>query len=348
MKILLNRGPWGPSGDNGDRWKPASNRSFDDLDEWLKKFKQRTSGHFQGGKSALFLLVLLLLGWLASGIYFIDEAEQAAVLRLGKWVRTVSQSGLHYRLPAPFEKEIKRKVYNINTLRLDRETLSHDSYMLTGDENFIELSKFEVHWFIKDLGQFLFSATYPEALLRAAAESALREIIARSTVDMALAEGRTVIGQQVQELLQTTLDKYEIGIEVKEALLKKVEPPAVVIDAFRDVQSAKIDKEKVINEAEAYAKGILPEARGLAVKILNQSKAERDAAIARAEGDAKRFLSIFYEYRQHPKETEKRLYLETMEKVLKHHKKFIIEDSTVMSYLPLPALKNLSTSSGKE
>ena len=212
--------------------------------------------------------------------------------------------------------------------------------MLTGDENIVNID-FSVFWVIKDAGRFLFKIQSPVETVKAAAETAMREVIAKSKLQSILTEGRSSIEIETQEIIQSILDEYESGIQVTQVQTQKADPPDQVIDAFRDVQAARADMERSKNEAEAYSNDVIPRARGEAARILQAAEAYKKEVVAKAEGEASRFLAIYNEYKMAKEVTQERMYLETMEKVLADIEKVIIEKnagSGVVPYLPLPEL----------
>jgi len=215
-----------------------------------------------------------------------------------------------------------------------------ESLMLTGDENIVNID-FSVFWVIKDAGKFLFKIQDPQGTVKAAAETAMREVIAKSKIQPILTEGRSQIEVETQEIIQDILDEYNSGIQITQVQTQKADPPDQVIDAFRDVQAARADMERSKNEAEAYANDVIPRARGEAAKILQAAEAYKKQVVARAEGEASRFIAIYTEYALAKEVTQERMYLETMEKVLASIDKVIIEknaSSGVIPYLPLPEL----------
>jgi membrane protease subunit HflK len=218
-----------------------------------------------------------------------------------------------------------------------------ESLMLTGDENIVNID-FSVFWVIKDAGKFLFKIQDPPATVKAAAETAMREVIAKSKLQSILTEGRSKIEIETQEIAQSLLDEYESGIQITQVQTQKADPPDEVIDAFRDVQAARADMERSKNEAEAYANDVIPRARGEAAKILQEAEAYKKQVVAAAEGEASRFLAIYNEYAKAKVVTQERMYLETMEKVLANIDKVIIDRKTggVVPYLALPELTKKS------
>merc|ERR1739848_501000 len=248
------------------------------------------------------------------------------VLRFGKFVNT-TQPGLNYHFPYPVESVLTPKVTKVNRMdvgfRSERDSgfgssgvadVPEESLMLTGDENIVNID-FSVFWVNKDAGNFLFKIQDPEGTVKAAAETAMREVIAKSAIQPILTEGRSKIEVETQAIIQTILDDYESGIQITQVQTQKADPPDQVIDAFRDVQAARADMERSKNEAEAYANDVIP----------------------RAEGEASRFLAIYNEYKSAKQVTQERMYLETMEKVLADIDKVIIDKNSgsgVVPYLP--------------
>jgi modulator of FtsH protease HflK len=280
------------------------------------------------------------------------------VLRFGAYNRT-TQPGLNYHLPTPIEKVLTPSVTRVNRTEIGYRNaegpvargagtrqVPEEALMLTGDENIVDIN-FTVFWIIKDARAYLFNIRAPDATVKSAAESAMREVIGETPIAQALAEGRGKIETDTQPLLQGILDSYSAGIEVTQLQLLKVDPPAPVIDAFRDVQRALADREKLRNEAEAYRNDIIPRARGDAVRIKQEAEAYRQEIIARAQGDADRFTSVYRAFKVAQDVTLQRLYLETMEEILKNSNKVIIDKSAeggtgVLPYLQLPALGGAS------
>ena len=357
-KIFKNQSPWGaPSGGgsndgngSGTRQQPPS------LDDIIRNF-QKTFNKFSGGKSGgskpfiLGLLALVLL-YLASGLYRVLPDEQGVVLRFGKFVN-MTQPGLHYHLPMPFERVLTPKVTKVNRVDVGFRPASdsgrssgvgnvpEESLMLTGDENIVDIN-YSIFWVIKDAGKFLFNIQSPVETVKATSETAMREVIAKSPIQSILTEGRSQIEVEVQEITQKILDDYGSGIQITQVQTQQADPPSQVIDAFRDVQAARADRERAKNEAEGYANDVIPRARGEAEKILQEAEAYKKQVVAAAEGEASRFLAIYNEYKSAKQVTQERMYLETMEKVLADIDKVIIDKNSgsgVVPYLALPELK---------
>ena len=294
------------------------------------------------------LIGIFVVLWLLTGIYIVGPDEVGVVQTLGKYSRA-AQSGLNYHFPYPIEKvstpkvtEVKRIEIGFRTVGKNQyQTISRESLMLTGDENIVDIN-YSVFWVIKDAGNFLFKIQDPQGTVKAAAETAMREVIARSNIQPILTEGRSKIEIDTQEIIQNILDEYNSGIQITQVQTQKADPPDQVIDAFRDVQAARADMERSKNEAEAYANDVIPRARGEAQKILQAAEAYKKEVVAKAEGEASRFISIYNEYAKAKEVTQERMYLETMEKVLADIDKVIIDKeagSGVVPYLPLPELK---------
>jgi len=357
MNDFKNQSPWGSppggGGNGGFRRGPTP----PDIDEIVKKI-QNTINKFTGGgkggsKPILLGLVILAVLWTLSGLYRVLPDEQGVVLRFGKFVNT-TQPGLNYHFPYPIETALTPKVTKVNRIdigfRSERDSgftsggvadVPEESLMLTGDENIVNID-FSVFWVIKDAGNFLFKIQDPQGTVKAAAETAMREVIARSNIQPILTEGRSLIETDTQEIIQQILDEYNSGIQITQVQTQKADPPDQVIDAFRDVQAARADMERSKNEAEAYSNDVIPRARGEAAKILQAAEAYKKEVVAKAEGEASRFLSIYNEYAKAKQVTQERMFLETMEKVLADINKIIIDKnagSGVVPYLPLQELK---------
>jgi len=348
--------PWGtpPGGGNGSGKGPTP----PDIDALIKDIQSKINkflpgGSSSGGKPIGLILIIIAFLWLASGLYRVGPDEQGVVLRFGKFIKT-TQPGLHYHIPLPIETVQTPKVTKVNRIdigfRSERDSgfsqgggvadVPQESLMLTGDENIVNID-FSVFWVIKDAGKFLFEIQDPEGTVKAAAETAMREVIAKSKIQPVLTEGRAQIEIETQEIIQSILDEYNSGIQITQVQTQKADPPDQVIDAFRDVQAARADMERSKNEAEAYANDVIPRARGEAAKIMQAAEAYKQRVVAASEGEASRFVSIYNEYAKAKQVTKDRMYLETMEKVLADIDKVIIDKNSgsgVVPYLPLPEL----------
>lgn len=293
------------------------------------------------------IIVCLSIIWLASGVYRIEEGEQALVMRFNKFHR-IGGPGLNFRLPTPIEREIIEKVdqsrrveigyRSINQSNMNGSSSSRDikteSLMLTGDENIIELNV-DATWHIRDLKQYIFNIQNPKETVKAAAESAIREVIGNTPITSVLSNRKQFISEKIEHLLQKILDQYHSGVEIEQVKLLRAEPPKYVIAAYRDVQTAKADKEKVINEAEAYMNDILPKARGQAAKILEQAEGYRVEVMSQAKGNTARFNAIYKQYLTNKELTRKRIYLESMESILATSDKIIMDNENILPHMPI-------------
>jgi membrane protease subunit HflK len=348
------RGPWGrgPSGGGGRTQPPDFGNAWRRFSERLQRFLP--GGAMTAGGIALALLALIAI-WLLSGIYFVTAREQGVVLRFGQYVARTGP-GINYHLPWPIETVETPEVTTVNQITIgyrvgaaasdesEAEAAREESLMLTGDENIVDVN-FTVGWVIKDAADYLFNVENQEQTIKAVAESAMREIVGQTQIQPILTQDRAPIEIQVRELMQKTLDGYQAGVTVTQVKMQKADTPAEVIDAYRDVQAARADQERMRNEAEAYANKIIPEARGKAAKIIQDAEAYRQQVIAQAEGEAKRFLSVYAQYRNAPEVTRRRIYLETMSGILAPMNKVILDEGagrSVVPYLPLPGLDKRS------
>jgi membrane protease subunit HflK len=317
------------------------------------KLRSVLPGGNLGGKGFAILALAALVLWGFSGLFQVAPDELGVVLRFGKDVREV-QPGLNYHLPYPIETVLTPKALRINKIDIGmrsvedgRRTATRDvpeeSLMLTGDENIVDVD-FAVLWKVKPagVGDYLFNIQNPEGTVKAVAESAMREVIGRSDIQPILTGARQTVEAAVQDLMQKTLDHYGAGILIQQVQLQKVDPPTQVIDAFRDVQAARIDLDRSVNEAQTYANSVVPQARGKVAQITQAAEAYKSQTVAQATGQTSRFTSIYDQYKKAPDVTRERMYLETMEKVLGESDKVIINSgkngSGVVPYLPLNEL----------
>src|SRR5271169_2539264 len=358
-------GPWG-SGPRNNGGGPGRRGPYPpDFEDLLRRGQDRIRrlmpGGFGTGTGIAIVILAVIVIWLASGFYRVLPDEVGIVLRFGAYNRT-TQPGLNYHLPGPIETVLTPSVTRVNRTEIGFRSgaselgqagvrlVPEEALMLTGDENIVDIN-FTVFWVIDDAKAYLFNIRDPELTVKSAAESAMREVVGETPIAQALAEGRAKIEADTRELLQSILDSYSAGIQITQLQLQRVDPPAEVIDAFRDVQAALADQARLRNEAETYRNGIIPGARGDAVQIQQQGEGYRLATVARAQGDAARFLSVFHAFKVAQDVTTERLYLETMEEVLKNSNKVIIDKSAqggsgVLPYLPLPALGGANGTAG--
>ena len=352
-------GPWGSGGGKGP-WgsgPQSSGPTPPDLEEILRRGQDRLRrvlpGGSLGGKGFALLALAAVALWGFSGFFRVEPDELGVVLRFGAVVREV-QPGLNYHLPYPIETVLTPRALRVNKIdigmrqvedgrRSASREVPEESLMLTGDENIVDVN-FSVLWKVKPTGvaDYLFNIQNPEGTVKAVAESAMREVVGRSEIQPILTGARQTVETAVQDLMQRTLDHYGAGILVQQVQLQKVDPPAQVIDAFRDVQAARADLERLQNEAQTYANRVVPEARGKVAQITQAAEAYKSQTVAEATGQTSRFLKIYEQYKKAPDVTRERMYLETMERVLGGSNKIIVDTNqgaqSVVPYLPLGEL----------
>jgi len=362
-----NKSPW----DDEVPAKPAPQQhpDFDDLfkrsqssfNDIYSKFKKNDSSNNGIGGSGIFGLIAFVLFalWLSTGFYVVDEGEQALVIRFGKYERTAS-TGLNYHLPEPIEYIIKEKVDTLrkeeigfrsaaskDSTAYDSSSLNNstnvkeESLILTGDQNIIEIN-FIIQWRISNLKDYVFNIYNTRETVRNVAESAMREVIGNTPIDKAITDGRSTIENETKILVQNILDSYQAGVEITTLKLLKADPPEEVIDSFRDVQTAKTDKEREINRAYSFQNEVIPRARGEAAKVVLESEAYQTEVVERARGEAEGFDLILSQYSKAKDITKKRIYLESMDSLLQGMDKIIIENQNgVLPYLPLNKLEGV-------
>jgi modulator of FtsH protease HflK len=348
------KGPWGSGPQSPGGPKPP------DLEEILRrgqdKLRRVLPGGNMSGKGFALLGLAAIALWGFSGFFKVEPDELGVVLRFGQEVREV-QPGLNYHMPFPIETALTPKALRINKIDIGVRQIDssrgvggvrdvpEESLMLTGDENIVDVV-FAVLWKVKPtgVGDYLFNIQNPEGTVKAVAESAMRDVIGRSEIQPILTGARQTIETAVQDLMQKTLDHYSAGIDVTQVQLQKVDPPTQVIDAFRDVQAARADLERSVNEAQTYANKVIPQAKGNVAKITQAAEAYRQQTVAEATGQTSRFLKIYEQYKKAPEVTRERMYLETMERVLGGADKVIVDSKPgaqgVVPYLPLSELAN--------
>ncbi|MGQ0605084.1 MAG: FtsH protease activity modulator HflK [Anaerolineales bacterium] len=283
--------------------------------------------------------------WLLSGIYMVGPGERGIVLTFGQ-LTGQSESGLHYRLPAPIQSNFVVDTAQVRTAEVGYRTeagsqsvVLEEAQMLTGDENMVVVQLF-IQYLVQDPVAYLFHVKDAEAVLKASAEIALRSAVGQNTIDFTMTEGRVQAQDQVKTHLQELLDQYQTGLLVTEARLLAVDPPADVRDAFHDVVRAFEDRERLVKEAEGYAEQVVPAARGEAAQMVLEAEAYREQRLIRAEGDAARFLTLLAEYDKAPEVMRERLYLESIERVLSGAGIFVLDTGSggVWPFLPLTDL----------
>ena len=345
--------PWESGGNNPWGGGSSNNR---DLEDSIKKAKEKFGKFKIGGpRNISILIIVALIIWLATGFYRVEPDEQGIELLFGKWNQMTTEPGLHYFFPTPIGKTMTPKVESIRKINVgyrsaselgfssnssDRNVLE-ESLMLTGDQNIVDVN-FTVLYKIKDAGKFLFKLRNPETTVKDMSESVMREVVGQRDLEFLLTGGRQEVEQVVRSDLQDILDEYESGILVQSIQLQSVNPPALVIDAFDEVQRARQDKEKLVNEANSYLNKIVPNARGDAAKLVQEATAYKEQVIKQAEGVAQNFIDVYNSYKDAKYVTRQRIYLETLTEVLEGPNKIIL-DSTgegqgVVPYLPLNEL----------
>ncbi|OJW26548.1 MAG: HflK protein [Rhodospirillales bacterium 69-11] len=353
-------GPFGGGGGGGGPFGggplPELDRLIAGLQAWVRRLLPGGGGRdgggpLSGGRGIALLGLAIVAIWLATGIYRVQPDEQGVVLRFGAVNRT-ALPGLNYHLPWPIETVLRPAVTRINrteigyrsgatgTLESGRDRGGRDvlaeSLMLTGDENIIDIDV-AVFWRIRDAEAWLFNIRRPEEVVRAVAESSLREVIGRTPIQPALTEARARIETDVLHQVQEILDRYKAGVEITQVQLQKVDPPAAVIESFRDVQRANTDAERLRNEAESYRNDIVPRARGDAARILAEAQGSRQSTIAQATGESQRFDSVLKAYQAAKDVTLQRMYLDTMHDVLANGQPLVVDDTLkgLVPFLPL-------------
>lgn len=360
-------GPWGGGGGGGNRGGggggPFGSKRPPDMEDVIRKGQERLKNLMPGGFSSFKGILLVVLGaavlWLATGFFRVQPNQQAIQLVFGKPYGKPVEPGLHYNLPSPVGNVVVVNVQDQRRVVIGQRgnqvaapysrgprPTSTENLMLTGDENIVDI-EFAVLWQVRDVFKFAFDVRNPEENVRAGAEAAMREVIGKSNLQYAQTEGRSRIEQDTKDLLQKMLDEYGLGVRISQIQLLRVDPPDEVIAAFRDVQAARADKEKSINEANTYRNQVLPRAKGEAESIVQRSEAYKAQTVARANGDAQRFIQVYEQWAKAKDITTERLYLDTMEEVLRNVNKVMIDrngtGTGVVPYLPLPELKTGQT-----
>ena len=347
------QGPWGGGGGDG-----GGGPTPPDIEEMLRRSQDSFKRFIPGGAGSARGIILIVLAvaalWAGSGFYRVQPGEQGVELLFGKFVKHTTP-GLNYWFPGPIGEVLKPNVERTNTISVGFREVSQarrgrgtgrdvpqESLMLTGDQNIIDID-FVVQWRIKNAADFLFNIRDPEGTIKIAAESAMREVIGQTGLEDATTGKRQQVQQKSLALLQKILDDYGAGVSIAEIQLQKADPPSEVIDAFHDVQRARQDQERSINEATAYKNDIVPKAKGMAQTMIQAASAYKEKVTKEADGEAKRFLSVYETYKIAKDVTTRRLFLERMQQVLKSAEKVIIDNGQggtgVVPYLPLPELQ---------
>ena len=362
-------GPWGGGGNRGDGddkkrgQRPGGQPPhLPEIDEIVRKGQEQLrllmGGKGGGGKGGPrggppsgrrftrgtigLVLLAALVAWVFASFYRVDTSEQSVELLFGARY-DVGQEGLNFAPWPVVTKEILPVTReNIENIGVGRGSRSDEGLMLTGDENIVDID-FQVVWNINDVQKFLFNLAEPRETIRAVSEAAMREIIARSNLAPILNRDRGIIAQELQELIQLTLDSYVSGVNIVRVNFDKADPPREVIDSFREVQAAEQTRDTLEKQADAYANRVVAESRGEAAQLLEQAEGYRAQVVNQAEGEASRFVAVYEEYIKAPEVTRKRLYLETLERVLADVDKIIIDEGVtggqgIVPYLPLNEL----------
>src|SRR5512135_2008274 len=354
---------------NDPQWGNKDNRKNSgppDLDELWRRLNQRindlfgsknsgggggegfpTGGMAGGGNLLALLIGALALVWVASGFYIVDTGQRGVVLRFGKYIET-TEPGPRWHLPWPIESREIVNVDQVRTVEIGyrnnvKSKVLRESLMLTDDENIIDV-QFAVQYILKDPVEFLFVNRAPEDTVPQVAESAMREIVGKNKMDFVLYEGRADIAAQAKALMQQILDRYKTGISISQVTLQNIQPPEQVQAAFDDAVKAGQDRDRVKNEAEAYANDVVPRARGLASRLKEEADGYKQAVIANAEGEASRFAQILAEYQKAPQVTRQRMYLDTMQTVMNNTSKVVVDQKggNSLLYLPLDKLQQMA------
>ena len=359
---------------NDPQWGKRPNDGPPDLDEILRKLKQKLAGLFRGrpgstgpsgpstppdsgmpsmprpaffGGSVALVVVIAVAIWLATGFYIVDEGRRGVVLRLGKYVET-TMPGPRWHIPAPFETVEIVNISQVRTVEVGyrgsaKNKAPAEALMLTDDENIVDV-QLAIQYTLKSPEDYLFNNRNPDDNVLQAAETSIREIVGKSKMDFVLNQGRSEIAARVKVLMQQILDRYKTGINITTVNLQNVQPPEQVQASFDDAVRAQQDRERFKNEGQAYANNVVPNARGVAARLLEEANGYKQSAVATAQGDSSRFRQILVEYEKAPGVTRERLYLEAMQQILSSTSKVIVDQKGGQNllYLPLDRLMQMA------
>ncbi|MCP5264803.1 MAG: FtsH protease activity modulator HflK [Burkholderiaceae bacterium] len=375
----LNDPGWGRGGQGGGEpprpQRPDGNDGPPDLDELWRDFNRRLNGMFGrrggggsgrppgdgGGASMrgaglglLLLAVVGLLLWLFSGFYIVQEGQSSIVLRFGSYQKQIDQAGFTWRLPYPIESNEIVNTQQLRTVEIGyrnspRNKNLRESLMLTRDQSIVDI-QFAMQYRVGDPKSYLFNndlGLAPEEIVRQAGETAMREIVGRTGIDQVLYEEKDIVARNGRTLVQHILDRYGLGVTIVDVTIQQVQPPEQVQAAFEDANKAAQDRERLINEGQAYANDVIPKARGNAARLLQEAQGYQQRVIATAEGDAARFSQVLEQYSRAPKVTRERLYIDTMRDVFTNASKVYIDSRTSGNLLYLPLDRLISGASGK-
>ncbi|GAB5606255.1 FtsH protease activity modulator HflK [Sideroxyarcus sp. TK5] len=306
--------------------------------------KSGGGGNAGGGMGIGLIALIVVLIWLASGFYIVDEGQRGVVLRFGKQVET-TEAGPRWHLPYPVETVEIVHLSQVRTIEVGyrdnvKNKVLRESLMLTDDENIIDI-QFAVQYFLKDPGAYLFNNRNPDENVRQSAETAIREVVGRSRMDFVLYEGREEVAGETTRLMQSILDRYNSGIVISKLTMQNAQPPEQVQAAFDDAVKAGQDRERQKNEGQAYANDVVPKAKGAAARLMEEAAGYKQSVIANAEGDASRFKQILAEYEKAPKVTRERMYIDMMQQIMTSSSKVMIDQKNgngSLLYLPLDKL----------
>lgn len=364
--LSLNDPQWGRRPGGGNQGPPDLDEIWRNLNRKLNRLlggkgsggngeSPRGGGPSAGamGGGAGLLLALIVVVWIASGFYIVNEGQRGVVLRFGKFVET-TMPGPRWHLPYPVESAEVVNVAQVRTVEVGyrnnvKSKVLKESLMLTDDENIIDV-QFAVQYILKSPSDFLFNTRAPEDSVLQAAESAIREIVGRNSMDFVIFEGRAEVAARAQKLMQQILDRYGTGISISKVTMQNAQPPEQVQAAFDDAVKAGQDRERQKNEGEAYANDVIPRARGMAARVIQESEGYRARVVEQSQGDASRFRQIVTEYNKAPQVTRDRLYIDAMQQIMSNTSKVLIDQKSGgnLLYLPLDKLMQMTTTGGGE
>lgn len=366
--MSMNEHGWGNRPEGGPGGKRGGQQGPPDLDELWRDFNRRLTELFgnkrtpngggndsrppldvrQFGGGFILLVALVLVMWLASGIYIVDEGQRGVVLRFGSFER-LTEPGPNMRLPWPIETHEIVDMARVRTIEVGyrgNSKVLNEALMLTDDENIV-MVQFAVQYRLKDPQNYIFKNRFPDEAVKGAAETAIREVVGKNRMDFVLYEGREQIAANTMKLMQDILDRYETGVLVAAVTLQSTQPPEQVQAAFDDAVKAGQDRERQKNEGQAYANDVIPRAQGTASRLLQEADGYKQRVIANAEGEASRFQQILTEYNKAPEVTRKRMYLETVQNVLSNTSKVMVDVKSGSNLLYLPLDKLMQAAGGR-
>jgi membrane protease subunit HflK len=353
---------------NDPQWgkRPGGNQGPPDLDEVWRNFQKKFGGLFgkrgggnKGGSEpsnpigprhlgggAIVLAALLVGIWFASGFYIVNEGQNGVVLRFGRFAE-ITSPGLRWHMPYPIESRLVINVSQVRSVEVGyrnnvKSKVLKESLMLTDDENIVDV-QFAVQWVVKNARDYVFENRSPDDAVLQAAETAIREVVGKSTMDYVVQQGRADVQARVHKLMQTILDRYKTGIEIQKLNMQNAQPPEKVQAAFEDAVKAGQDRERQKNEGQAYANDILPKAKGMAARLMQEAEGHRQRVEQEAMGDAERFNQVVAEYKKAPQVTRDRLYLDAMQQIMSNTTKVMVEKGgNNLLYLPLDKIMQAS------